>query len=327
MTSRESLCILTAAYNDWASLKALLPLLDRTLAGAAAGARVVVMDDGSLDPAPDDLLDGHDFAFIREVTVLTLVRNLGNQRALSIGVGYVAAEIDCDYLVVMDADHEDRPEVVPTLLTAARREEGRKIVFASRTERSEGPVFKALYGLYKKLYGMLTGMPISIGNFSVVPRRLIRRLAGVWEIGLHFPAGVMKARLPFTSLGAARGRRLHGTTNMNLVNLVVHGFSGLAVHAEVVGVRVVLGSLALAVAVFALDLVLFYGRLFSDVTIAMGWTSQITLTFAVLLLQVFMPGLLMMFMGLHQRIQRQIIPLVDYKTFILETLTLTPSGH
>lgn len=323
MSRDETLCILTAAYNDWPSLQALLPLLDQALAGKVGSVRVVVVDDGSAEEAAADLLAGQEFQVVRRVESLTLIRNLGNQRALSVGVGWVAAHVDCDWLVVMDADHEDRPEVIPDLLDAARAENGRKIVFAARTDRSEGPVFKAFYALYKRLYGALTGMPIAIGNFSIVPRRLVRRLAGVWEIGLHFPAGVMKARLPFSSIGAARGRRAFGQSKMNLVNLVVHGFSGLAVHAEVVAVRVVMATMALSGLILLYLGEVLYEKLFTSIPI-LGWTSQIIAVLSASLFQAGLMGLLMLFLVLNARTQRPMIPYRDADALVLETVALYP---
>jgi hypothetical protein len=323
MSRDETVCILTAAYNDWPSLQALIPLLDEALAGKVGSVRVVVVDDGSAEEAPADLLAGQSYSVVHQVDALTLIRNLGNQRALSVGVGWVAAHVDCDWLVVMDADHEDRPEVISDLLDAARAAAGSKIVFAARTDRSEGLIFKAFYAVYKRLYGALTGMSISIGNFSIVPRRLLRRLAGVWEIGLHFPAGVMKARLPFTSIGAARGRRAFGESKMNLVNLVVHGFSGLAVHAEVVAVRVVVGTAALSGLILLYLAQVLYEKLFTTVPI-LGWTSQIVAVLSASLFQAGLMGLLMLFLVLNARTQRPMIPYRDADALVLESIVLYP---
>lgn len=326
MTPLPHVAILTAAYNDWPSLAAMLPLIDQALAGQVASVRVVVIDDGSSIPLPDDLLAGQSYGVINQVDLVALTRNLGNQRALSIGIGWLAASIDADFVVVMDCDHEDRPEVVPALIAAAQAEGGGKIVFASRTQRQDGFLFKAFYAIYKRLYQLSTGMPISIGNFSAIPRRLVRRLAGVWEIGIHFPAGVMKARLPFTSIGAARGRRLFGTSHMNMVNLMIHGFSGLAVHAEAVAVRVVLWTMGLGAAILA-----YIGYAFFQKFIAhsppSGWMSVMMALFIGILFQAAISGLLLLFLVLTARFQRPVIPLKDHQAFVLEVITLYPPSQ
>lgn len=318
----DSLTVLTASYDDWPSLQALVPLLDQALAGVVGTVRVVVVDDGSPTPAPADLLAGQVYKVVERVEVVTLIRNLGNQRALSVGTGWVATNIGSDWMAVMDCDHEDRPEVLPEMLEAARANSGR-IIFAARTQRSDGWMFKAFYAVYKHLYKLLTGMPISIGNFSVVPGRLVKRLAGVWEIGLHFPAGIMKARLPYASIGAARGKRLFGKSHMNVVNLVVHGFSGLAVHAEAVAVRVVLAALALSGGILLYLAEVLFEKFFTDIPL-LGWTSQIIAVSAGIVFQAFMSGLLLLFLVIHNRAQRPMIPLHDHEALVMEVTRLHP---
>ena len=322
MTAQSSLVVVTACYNDWPSLQTLLPLLDAALVGRFRSAAVVVVDDGSSISPPADLLSGHHYQVISKVEILTLARNLGNQRAQALGIGWAATHAPADWLAVMDCDHEDRPEVIPELLKAAEENSG-KIVFAARIGRTDGVIFRIFYALYSWLYRLLTGMPIAIGNFSIVPGALIRRLAHVWEIGLHYPAGVMKARLPYTTIGAVRGRRVQGRSSMNFVNLFVHGFSGLAVHAEVAAMRVVLATLVLSgVMLVYLGEVLFE-KLFTDIPL-LGWTSQIAVVLIVFLFQAFMSGLLLLFLVLSGRTQKQMIPYRDHGDLILEVLRLYP---
>jgi glycosyltransferase involved in cell wall biosynthesis len=163
-----SVVILVAAFNDWESVRTLIPLLDVQLSGRYGGVRIYIIDDGSTSFANEDMFSGTSFNAISEVRVVTLRRNLGNQRAVAVGLGCLASEIDFDYLVLMDSDHEDKPEYVPQLIDRAPQETN-KVVFAERTQRSEGRWFRMFYAAYKALYGLLTGTPISYGNFCAMP--------------------------------------------------------------------------------------------------------------------------------------------------------------
>ncbi|MBL4691532.1 MAG: glycosyltransferase, partial [Rhodospirillales bacterium] len=213
MTAAKDIVILTATYNDWDNFQPFLKSLDAVLGQASLSARVVVIDDGSSFPTDDTASISQDYDAISQVTAVTLTRNMGNQRAIAIGLGYIAKEMPCDYLVIMDSDMEDLPEYVPQLVERAG-ETNSKVIFAERTRRANHRTFKIFYGLYKSLYRMLTGMPISIGNFSAVPGRLVRRIAGISEIWSHFPAGIMRAKIPFDTLPSSRGPRLHGESKM-----------------------------------------------------------------------------------------------------------------
>ena len=322
MNAAKDIVILTAIYNDWDNFQPFLKSLDEALGQASLNARVVVVDDGSSFPADDTAPISQNPGAISQVTAITLTRNMGNQRAIAIGLGYIAKEMPCDYLVIMDSDMEDMPEYVPQLVERAA-ESNAKIIFAERTRRANRMTFKIFYGLYKSLYRLLTGMPISIGNFSVVPGRLVKRIAAISEIWSHFPAGIMRAKVPYETLPSSRGSRLHGESKMNLVSLVIHGLSGLSVHADVVGVRLLLGILGVGGIIVASIAVIVLQKLFTDIHM-LGWTSQIILILGGILFQMLIAALLIVFLVLAQKNQRTIIPAVDYDVFIFEIKQLYP---
>ena len=323
MTDGKDIVVLTATYNDWETFLPFLKSLDEVLVQASFTARVVVVDDGSSLPAENSAPEALNLNAISQITAVTLTRNMGNQRAVAIGLGYVAKEMDCDYLVIMDSDMEDLPEYVPQLIERAS-ENKNKIIFAERTRRANHITFKFFYGLYRSLYRLLTGMPMSIGNFSAVPGRLVKRIAGISEIWSHFPAGIMRAKIPYETLPSSRGPRLHGESKMNLVSLVIHGLSGLSVHADVVGVRLLLGILGLGGIIVVSIAVIVLQKLFTDIHM-LGWTSQIVLILGGILFQMLIAALLIVFLVLAQKNQRTIIPALDFEAFIFTVEQLYPA--
>ena len=320
MDNPLDIIVLTAVYDDWVSFKRLLGDLDTVMQAYPHTVRVVVVDDGS--PTFADEVDFSDLhlAKVSKVTAVTMTRNLGNQRAVAIGLGYIAQNFTCDYLVIMDSDLEDLPEYVPQLIDAAQNEKN-SIIFAERTRRPDGSAFKGFYFLYKGLYKLFTGMSISMGNFSIVPGRLVRRVAGISEIWNHFPAGIMRARVPFKSIPSERGQRIHGSSKMNMVSLVIHGLSGLAAHADVVVVRAVLGIIAVGLLILAIIGFLVFQKLFTD-NFLLGWTSQIVTVLGGTLLQVFVAAVFIVFLILVGRHQKLVVPSVDFEDYILEITNL-----
>ena len=323
MSKDTEITILTPTYDDWESVFVLLGQLDEVLTADGLKADVIIIDDGS--PVFADTLDFGTLTLsaIQEVEVVTLTRNMGNQRALATGIAYVAETRDCEILVVMDSDLEDQPNYVPELIAEAKKK-GNEVIFAERTRRSEGFVFKAFYKIYKNLYKVLTGMPISIGNFSAIPGRLVKRIANISEIWSHFPAGMMCARIPFSSIPAARGQRLHGESKMNLVALVVHGMNGFAVHADVVGVRMVIAIFGFGAAIL-LALFLIIAKRFVFDFFVVGWTSMVVIILGIAVIQAFMAAIFMAFVIVSSRNQRVVIPAIDFKKYILETSRVYPS--
>ena len=229
--SGDELLVLIPIYNDWAAAGLLLRRLDEVLADAGLTADVLLVDDGATVPLPD-CWPGHDWRALGRIDVLSLRRNVGHQRAIAIALAFVDRKRSPHVVVVMDGDGEDAPEDVPRLLACLHQNDHSTIVFAERTRRSESAIFRVFYALYRWAHRLLTGIPVRVGNFSVVPFRLLRRLVVVSELWNHYAAAVFKARLPRACVPTERAPRLAGKSRINFVDLVMHGLSALSVHSE-----------------------------------------------------------------------------------------------
>ena len=140
---------------------------------------VLLVDDGSGDPPPERL--DWSSQHLASIEVLRLRRNLGHQRAIAVGLSFIHAERPCRAVLFMDGDGEDAPQDVSKLVETCAKTGWRRAVFAKRSRRTEGIGFKLGYFGYKILHRMLTGHAIEVGNFSVIPERMVERLVGVAE--------------------------------------------------------------------------------------------------------------------------------------------------
>ena len=315
-TRSHKLIILMPVYNDWEALSILLPRLERELTAYGMAAEILIVDDGSTDSVPPNL--GHkSFAAIESVDILSLRRNLGHQRAIAVGLSYIEAHRPCHAVVVMDGDGQDDPRDVPRLVEECRANEGQKIIFAARIRRGESLGFKFFYHLYRLIHFLLTGVKVRVGNFSVIPWPVLKRLVAVSELWNHYAAAVHKARLPMALLPTQREKRLEGRSQMNLVGLVVHGLSAMAVFGDRIGVRLLI--------VVSLGMVLAGGALISVVGIRLlmnlaipGWTAYLSGILLVMLIQMLLLILVFAFVILAARDTASFIPGRDYVYLIGE---------
>ena len=308
------LAVVSPVYDDWDAVRLLLPQLDVVLASAGARARVVLVDDGSTQRVPPDLVSDRLTA-IHEVRVLHLRRNLGHQRALAVGLAYVNEQVKCDAVVVMDADGEDDPPDVARLVQQLRERGGESIVFARRARRSEGLVFTSLYKLFRVLHRLLTGIPVQVGNFSVIPFPLLGRLVAASDLWNHYAAAVFQSRVPYSMIPTARARRLSGTSKMNLVALVIHGLSAIAVFADRVGVRILLASIGTLVAIVIVIAIAVIHSLWAHVGMS-RWIVGGALIGFVLALQTAAAASLFVLQVLFSRGASTFIPARDYAVFL-----------
>ena len=243
MTSRaiDALVVVTPIYED---VEASSRLFAELVASLGHKVFVVAVDDGSVrqpvDPANIAAagLDG---------VVIKLKRNVGHQRAIAIGLSYVAENHgDAEPVVVMDSDGEDLPASI-TPLVRALESEAVDVVVAKRKSRVETLRFRAFYVFYRLLFQLLTGRTISFGNFMALKAAAVRRLAAMQELWIHVAGCVLTSKLRIESLPLDRGPRYAGRSKMNFVGLALHGFKALMVFAEDVLVRVGVACAVIAV--------------------------------------------------------------------------------
>ncbi|MBS0207299.1 MAG: glycosyltransferase [Planctomycetes bacterium] len=275
--------ILIPVWNDWQSAYLLLQQLREVLAAQDSQFDVLLVDDGSREPLPDVLIDCGWYK-VGSVRVLRLRRNLGHQTAIAIGLSYIEQQFDCEAVLIMDGDGEDSPAEALRLVDAMRTQAEPRIIFAERTHRSEGLLFRFGYMTYRIAHRLLTGRRIRFGNFSIIPRSFLSNLVVLPELWVHYAAAVLKSRLPFESIQTRRSRRLAGVSKMNLTALTLHGIRAFSVCSDIVGARVLLFSLICLAECVALIGLVGGLRLFTDYALP-GWASTICGLLVLLTLQ------------------------------------------
>lgn len=307
----DRITILIPLFNDWPALSLLLERI-RAVVDASVSGRFafLIVDDCSTTDFDASLPTGVG----QSLSVLRLFRNVGHQKAIALGLAYLADQPDQYPTVVMDADGEDRPEDIARLLQAEAAKPGR-VVFAHRAKRHESLTFRVFYQVYKTAFRVLTGKVITFGNFSLIPPNRLRKLAHVSEIWNNYPGGVIRSRLPYTAVPLERGRRLAGESKMNFVSLLLHGLSAVSVLMDTTAVRVALFCVLTAmVAGLGIGVVVAL-RLFTDAAVP-GWASYLVATFLMLILQALLISLLLVFIVLIYRTQPQFIPARQYMDFV-----------
>jgi glycosyltransferase involved in cell wall biosynthesis len=297
------IAIVTPLFNDWDCLYELVEDVRKVLSPTPfTDYRIVVVNDCSSLEVDATKLAGHP------VEIIHLNKNLGHQKSIAIGVSYLNKNSEQDLVVVMDVDGEDKPEHLPILLEEAIEGKANKIVFARRTKRKESFFFKIFYKIYKYIFVFLTGKVINFGNYSVIPKSLLDKVAHISDIWNHYPGGVIRSRLLYKSVGLERGERYTGKSKMNYTSLVIHGLSAVAVYVDTVSVRLLIAvSLLIMSAVFGITLVFIF-----DYHIPI-WGL---LLFFGILSQAFLSTLILVFTVLSYRVNFNFLPAVHFQDYI-----------
>lgn len=304
--------ILTPVYNDWQSFYLLVERLNHIAANSKIinTLKIFAINDGS------STIPNYTILKNKNVGIIHLKNNVGHQKAITLGLAYVGKEKECDVVVVMDTDGEDRPEDIEKLLYESLQQPD-KIIFAQRSKRHEGFLFKFLYRIYKFVFKTLTGKTVSFGNFSIIPFNFLNKLTNISEIWNHYSSGVIKSKMPYTVVSTERGERLADDSKMNLNSLILHGLSAVSVHIEIVSVRILLSIFVLMLLAVACILIVIGIRIFADIALP-GWATYVVIGLIIFLMQAFIIALILVFIVLNYRTQKLFIPAEDYQGFILK---------
>ena len=313
------LTVIMPVYNDWQSAALLISDIGIAMADSGYAVDIVAIDDGSTEPPPSTLEPGSGIA---TVECLVLAANLGHQRAIAMGLMAVAERSALDLVAVMDSDGEDRPAELRTMIDRAAGQADKAIV-AQRSERSESVLFKTFYGLYTRVFRMLTGQRIAFGNFTVLQPAQVRRVIGNAHIWNNFPAALLHSRIAVDYVPTRRGKRYAGQSRMNFIGLVTHGLGAISVHSEAVFVRILFASLALLLVSSGLGAGALYMKLFTDLAIP-NWATTVLGFALVISIQALMMPILMAFLLLNNRSAIQPLPASVALTMIRERRRLWP---
>ena len=183
---------------------------------------IIFVNDGSKDKTLEILEDIAKKD--TDVKVISFSRNFGHQAAVTAGLQYVTG----DAIVIMDADLQDPPELIPELVK--HWEEGYDDIYARRRTRTgEGFLKKFTSKMYYKVLQKMTNVEIQkdTGNYRLIDRRCINALKEMKESerclkSMFSWIGYNKKEVLFD-----RPPRVAGKTKWNYIKLVDLAINGI----------------------------------------------------------------------------------------------------
>lgn len=179
MSDRGLVSVVVPVYNEEdivSEFHSRMNGVGETLDGQGLDLELIFVDDGSHDQSLERLLGVADTD--PRVRVVKLARNFGHQLAITAGID--EARGDC--VVVIDADLQDPPEVIPRMV--AEWQQGRDVVYGVRSRREGEGTLKLLTAsaFYRLLRGMTkVEIPVDVGDFRLMSRRATDHLRGMRE--------------------------------------------------------------------------------------------------------------------------------------------------
>lgn len=215
-----SYSVIIPVYNEERNLENLYVRLTAVLRRLNEPYEIIFVDDSSLDGSLLILKglaqkDAH-------IKIISLSRNFGHQSAFSAGLDHANGNA----VILMDADLQDPPEFIPSLVGAWK--EGFEIVFAVRKRRKENFLKRFCYHIFYRSLALISEVkiPFDSGDFSLLDKKVVLIIRNMPEKktfirGLRSWVGFRQKGLEYE-----RAKRLDGKSGYTLKKLLNLALSG-----------------------------------------------------------------------------------------------------
>ncbi len=288
MTSQREVTfsVVVPVYNEVESLPELYRRVRAVMESLGEPWELVLVDDGSIDGSTELMrrLREQDPEHIRPVI---FSRNFGHQIAVTAGIDYARGKA----VILMDADLQDPPEVIPQLVEKWR--EGYHVVYAVRKAREGESWFKkASAALFYRLIRRITDVdiPPDTGDFRLMDRRVVDVLRQMKE--RHRFLRGMAAWVGFRQIGVpyVRAPRYAGETKYPLRKMLKFAWDAITSFSYApLQMATYLGFLSAGMAILAIPVVVMARLAGSH-----AFYGQATTLIAVL----FLGGVQLIFLGI-----------------------------
>ena len=268
----SKLSVIIPCYNEEDVIAASYQQTKAVLETLSCESEIIYINDGSSD---------HTYSLLNtlavadpKVKVLHFSRNFGHQPAVTAGIHHC----DADWAIIMDADLQDPPELIPDILALQEKEQA-NVVYCVRASREKESFFKRASS--KSFYRLINGMsevkfPLDAGDFRLIDRKIMDQFCRFREHGKYIRGLVSWMGFKQIPFYYKRKARYAGETKYPLSKMIRFATTALLYFSKK-PLRIATGIGFLAVIVgLALTVWIILGKIYGFNNAEIGWTSIMT---------------------------------------------------
>ncbi len=283
--NQKLVSIIIPAYNEEEVIVDMVNEVTTALKNIEENIEVVCVNDGSSDRTLEILREmaGKD----NRIRVIDLSRNFGHQIAVTAGIDHCKG--DC--AVIIDADLQDPPSLIPAMLEKWKA--NYHVVYARRKKRKGEPWFRLLMiTLFYRLLKSITkfDIPLDTGDFRLIDRKVIEALKSMPERFRYIRGMVSWAGFNQIGIEYERQERKAGESKYpfsKLLTLALDGIVGFSFFPLRIAVwfGFIISGFAFLYALFIL-----YKAVFMNAAVQ-GWSSMMVVI-------LFLGGIILVMLGI-----------------------------
>lgn len=220
------LSVVIPIYNEASNIHKLWERISIVLTSMHISYECIFINDGSSDTSIElirGLASKHP-----EIKYIDFSRNFGHQIAVTAGLDHAAG----NHIVIIDADMQDPPELIPELYTKSL--EGFDVVYAKRKRRNGESIFKRITA--KSFYRILSALtpfqiPIDTGDYRIISKRVLEALHNMPEKDKFLRGQISWIGFDQSAVEYVREERLSGESGYSfkkMLHLALNGITGFS---------------------------------------------------------------------------------------------------
>lgn len=277
--------VVVPVYNEEEVILESCKRLKKVLDSLHETYEIIFVNDGSKDKTAAIINELCEMD--KKLKLINFSRNFGHQIAVTAGMDFAEG----DAIVVIDADLQDPPEVIPKMIE--KWKEGFEVVYGKRLERKGETYFKKVtakvfYRFLKKMTDV--DIPVDTGDFRLIDRKVCDALKQVNERNRYVRGLISWLGFKQTGVEFTRDKRYAGETKYPLKKMLKFAFDAIASFSYKPLKLASYTGMLLSLFSFAYLIVVIYLRLFTDITYP-GWAS-------ILAVNLFFNGIILIILGI-----------------------------
>ncbi|MCQ2470847.1 MAG: glycosyltransferase family 2 protein [Clostridia bacterium] len=219
------LSLIVPCFNEENNVKLFFGEVAKVFAGKDFTYEFVFVDDGSKDETYKNLKELYDNEKNYNIQVISFSRNFGKEAAIYAGLNNAKGEKAC----VIDADLQQRPEVVLSMLDIMKNDPDVDCVTAYQESRSEGKAMSSVKSMFYKFINKVSDVEFKDGasDFRLFNRNVIDSVLKMTEYhrfskGLFSWVGFNTVYIPYTA-----EERATGESKWSVMKLMKYALEGI----------------------------------------------------------------------------------------------------
>ncbi|MDF2524105.1 MAG: hypothetical protein K0R31_1746 [Clostridiales bacterium] len=285
MSDKVKYSIVVPVFNEEEGIIESYKRLKKVLDSLQESYELLFVNDGSRDKTAAIINELCEMD--KKLKFINFSRNFGHQIAITAGMDFSEG----DAIVVIDADLQDPPEVIPKMIE--KWKEGYEVVYGKRLERQGETFFKKFTA--KLFYRFLKNMtdveiPVDTGDFRLIDRKVCDALKQVNERNRYVRGLISWLGFKQTGVEFSRDKRFAGETKYPLKKMFKFAFDAITSFSYKPLKLASYAGMILSLFSFAYLIVVIYLRLFTDITYP-GWASTLAVN-------LFFNGIILIILGI-----------------------------